>query len=194
MIFVSFVSKNTPYEKVVKDYLLPDLKKWNLNYEIDYIDNKGGWIDNVQYKPEFIKKMLLKYKCPIVSLDADATIEKNPVLFETLQDYDIGVHFLSWKMWYHKKEEKHELLGGTMYFNYNQKVLNLVDEWIKEQKSLKAYAQKVFQKVLPKHCDIKLYNLPVEYCFIECSKFPKIRKNAVIVHHQVSRKYRNNKW
>ena len=31
MVYVSFVSKNSPYEKVIQEYLLPDLKKFNLN-------------------------------------------------------------------------------------------------------------------------------------------------------------------
>ena len=194
MIFCSFVSKNSPYEEIIKTHLLPSLKKWQLSYDIDYIENRGSWIANVQYKPEFIKKMLLKHKCPIISLDADAVIEKNPVLFEEMSNIDFGAHWLSWKEWYRKKEEKLELLGGTLYFNYNEKILNLVEKWIKLQQENKGWAQKNLQKLVEEDSKLYIYMLPVAYCFIETHKFPKLRKEARIVHHQKSRVWRNKKW
>ncbi|KKL83633.1 hypothetical protein LCGC14_1972810, partial [marine sediment metagenome] len=49
MIYVSFVSKNTKYEEVIKKYLIPSLIKWNLPYDIEYIENKGSWRNNVLY-------------------------------------------------------------------------------------------------------------------------------------------------
>ena len=115
MIYVSFVSKNTVYEEVVNKYLIPSFKRWNLRYDIDYIENRGSWAKNIYYKPEFINKMLRKHKEPIVSLDADATIEKFPELFDKLPDnIDLAAHYLDWKTWYGKGNKK-ELLGGTLY-------------------------------------------------------------------------------
>ena len=191
MVYVSFVSKNSPYEQVIKDFLLPTLIKFGLPYDIEYIENKGSWINNVQYKPIFLKNMLLKHKCPIVSLDADATIEKNPILFETLTDYDMGFHYLDWRMWYNKSYDKKELLGGTMYVNYNDKVLKFLDKWIAEQSKKIEYAQKVLQPLILTNIDLKIYELPLAYAFIDCTRFPALKKEAVIIHHQVSRKYRN---
>ena len=191
MVYCSFVSKNSPYEQVVKEFLLPTLIKFNLNYDIEYIENKGSWINNVQHKPTFLKNMLLKHKCPIVSLDADATIEKNPILFETLTDYDMGFHYLDWRMWYRKSYDKKELLGGTMYVNYNDKVLKFLNQWIIEQSKKIEYAQKVLQPLILNNTDLKIYELPLAYCFIDCSRFPILKKEAVIIHHQKSRLYRN---
>ena len=195
MIYVSFVSKNSPYEKVVEDYLIPTLKKFNLKYDIDYIGNRGSWIANIQYKPEFIRKMLLKHKQSIISLDADATIEKNPILFETIQDYDIAVHYLDWRTWYKKSYDKLELLGGTQYFAYNEKVLSLIEEWIRRQQTKVQWAQQVFQQLIfERREELKLYQLPISYCFIENDRHKEEQKDAVILHHQVSRKYRNRKF
>ena len=190
MIYVSFVSKNTPYEQVANELLIPTLKKFNLPYDIDYMEHRGSWINNVQHKPIFLKNMLLKHKCPIVSLDADATIEKNPVLFETLTDYDMAFHYLDWRMWYRKNYDKKELLGGTMYLNYNDKVLKFLDRWIIKQSEKIEYAQKVLQPLILNNTDLKIYELPLTYCFINCARFPKIKKEAVIIHHQKSRQYR----
>lgn len=190
MIYVSFVSKNSPYETVINNYLLPSLKKFNLIYYIDYVENKGSWLANIQYKPQFLKNMLLKFKCPIISLDADAIIEKNPELFQTIQDYDFACHFLDWKMWYKKTYDRKELLGGTIYLNYNEKVLNFLDKWIAKQKENLQYPQKILEKLIKEEKELKIYELPLTYCFIECSRFPEIRQEVVISHHQKSRIYR----
>jgi hypothetical protein len=191
IIYVSFVTKNSPYEKVVEDYLLPTLKKFNLPYDIDYIETKKSWMENIQYKPTFLKNMLLKHKCPIVSLDADATIEKDPVLFNTISEHDIGAFYLDWKMWYSSRYDKKELLGGTLYFNYNDKVLAFLDKWIQKQNEKMQWAQRVLQQLVLENPDIKIYSLPIEYCFIDSNKFPNLKKEAVIIHHQLSRKYRH---
>ena len=61
-IITSFVSLNTPYEKVAQNFLIPSLKHFNLSYDIEYFENKGSWIENIQYKPQFCKKLLLKHK------------------------------------------------------------------------------------------------------------------------------------
>ncbi len=193
MVFVSFFSKNSPYEQIIESYLIPSLKKWNLSYDIDAFKDKGSWIKNVQHKPQFIKNMLLKHRCPIVSLDADAVIEKNPILFKKLKGIDYACHFYDWGLWYNKPGRE-EMLGGTQFFNYNNKILKLVDNWLEEQKKNTIWAQKVLEKLLKKDRKIKIYRLPIEYCFIKTDKHPEIRKNAVIFHNQLSRRWRNKKW
>jgi len=80
MIYTSFATENNDYKKVVEYYLIPSLIKFNLPYYIDYIKSNGGWNNNILYKPTFLKKMLLRQKQPIVSLDADAQI-MNTFLF-----------------------------------------------------------------------------------------------------------------
>jgi len=194
MIYTSFVSKNTEYEKVVKKYLIPSLEKLNLRYYIDYIEDRGSWINNVKYKPEFIKKMLIKHKEPIISLDADATVEKYPELFSNLSnEVDIAVHYLDWKTWYQRGNKK-ELLGGTIYFNYSKKVLDLVEYWIYKQKEVNNWSQKVLEDIIKDRKDLTVYKLPLEYCYIKNlpnGKEPFIKLSPVILHHQVSRDLRN---
>lgn len=192
-IIVSFATKNTPYEKVVKDFLIPSLEKWNLQYYIDYIEDRGSWAKNVYYKPEFINKMLKKHKAPIISLDADATIEKYPELFDKLpNDIDLAAHWLEWSSWYGKGNKK-ELLGGTLYFNYNDKVLNLVNDWMMAQKKVNQYAQRVLDETLKKHNEINIYELPLSYCYIKTrpgSKEPLVKLDPVVLHWQKSREYK----
>jgi len=195
MKYVSFASKDSPYVQVVKEYLIPSLKKWNLTYDIDYMEDKGSWEANIQYKPLFIKQMLLKHKESIVSLDADATVERYPELFDKLKEYDIAYHELDWyKFWKNQEgNSKREVLGGTIYFNYNEKILQFIEEWIIEQKKNGGWAQRNMQKVLERWKDkLNVYILPIEYCAIVKGrdKVPNFIKNPCIIHHQISRRLR----
>jgi len=196
MIYVSFATKNTPYEEVIGKYLIPSFKRWNLRYDIDYIEDRGSWAKNISYKPIFINKMLRKHKEPIVSLDADASIEQFPELFGRFSaDINVGAHYLDWKSWYGKGNRK-ELLGGTLYFNYSTKVLNMVKKWINIQKNKPAMPQRVLEYVLKENPDINVYELPLSYCYIKTrpgNKQPLVLLNPIILHHQLSRKYKRRK-
>ena len=191
MLIVSFATANTPYVQVLKDFLLPSLKKFNIVHDIVYPEDRGSWVLNTQLKPTIIRDMLLKHKQPIVFLDADATIEYYPELFDTLEklEADVGVHYLDWnKLWKGIEGNlKREIGGGTLYFNYNEKVLTFIDKWI----ALNIDDQKGLNILLPKETDLKIYSLPIEYCAIcKTNTVPEWIINPIIVHHQASRKYR----
>lgn len=196
-IIVSFVTKNTPYENTVKEFLIPSLEKYNLKYYIDYIENRGSWAENVCYKPEFLYKMLNKYKEPIVSCDVDAIIEKYPSLFEELPvDIDIAAHILDWQTWY-KKGNKKELLGGTLYLNYNDKVLQLLKEWITIQKIEKRFPQRILYQLLESFKDINFYELPLSYCYIATlpnGKEPFVKIEPIISQWQKSREFKRRRF
>jgi hypothetical protein len=191
MLIIAFATKNTPYEKVINEGLIPSLQKFNISYDIVYPSDKGSWLENEKLKPTIIKEMLLKHKCSLTYVDADATIERYPELLDQLQDYDIGAHYFDWYKFWRNKEgmDKREILGGTLYFNYNEKILAFVDEWIKmDMDDMQSLAI-----VLPKWYDrLKVYSLPIEYCAIcKTDRVPTWIINPVIVHHQASRKFKN---
>jgi hypothetical protein len=194
MLIISFATKNTPYEKVIKEFLLPSLERLKLPYDLAYPEDKGSWQLNTQLKPTVIKEMLLKHKQAVVYLDSDATIEYYPELFDKLQDYDIGVHsFDFYKFWRDKEgNAKREFLGGTLYFNYNEKVLTFVDEWINITKD-KYNDQQTLNILVPQWKDrLNIYPLPIEYIAIRKTvKVPDYIINPCIIHNQKSRQYRN---
>ena len=199
MIFISYYTKKTVYENVIKKYLLPSLKKWELPYIVAGIDNFGTWSANTGYKSKFILETLEKYKEDIIFLDADATIERYPHLFLNIPEkYDIAFHWLDWHKFWRKTEGRpeRELLSGTLMCRYNEKVIALLKNWQKQvQDNIKKWEQKVLQKIIKteKH-GLKIYNLPIQYCsIIKGSSVPEWIKEPVIVHHQVSRKYRRGR-
>jgi len=201
MIYISYYTQLTPYEEVIKTHLIPSLNKWSLKYEIKSIKDRGSWQKNTHYKAEFIKEMLLKYKQSVVFLDADAIIKNYPILFDTLnfeQEVDIALHYLDWYLLWRKQEgnKKIETLSGTLYLNYNKKVLRFLDDWIKENKISMNWEQRNMEKVLKTWKNkLNIYNLPPEYiCIImRNGSIPDwyIKGEPIIIHYQASRKYKN---
>jgi len=172
----TYVSFYTPEYQSYADNLEDSLRKYNLKYEIRKIERLGNWEKNCNYKPVFIKEMMEKYKTPIVWLDADATVESYPLLFDNITA-DVAVHF----------RRGHELLSGTIFLNNTDEARQLVNLWVKESQ-LKP--QELDQVSLKHSVDCwkgKLKKLPERYCNIyDLMNVP----NPVITHHQASRKYR----
>lgn len=195
MIYISYYTSNTPYEQVIQNCLLPSLKTYGLKYDIEAIEDKGSWQANTGYKCVFVKKMLQKHNEPVVFLDADAVVTRNPALFDELNDYDIAFHWLDWYLqWRGKTGDKRELLSGTMMFNPTKNTFNLLDEWIYEVKSQSGkWEQRVLQEIIErKEKELQIYNLPASYCavILHNKKIPSYIKAPVIVHTQASRKYK----
>ncbi len=198
MIFISYYTTGV-YEKVMNDYLLPSLKKWDLKYDIISIEDKGSWSLNTGYKSQFIKEMLLKYKETVCFIDADATIEKYPeLLFKIPDEYDIAIHLLDWQLMWRgiKGQEQRELLSGTMVVKYKENTLKLLNEWIQRVEIEKAVKeQKVLEKIILNNPRYNVFDLPASYCAIKKydGSIPEYIGEPVIIHHQISRKYKNRK-
>jgi len=201
MIICSYYTQNTPYESVIKDCLIPGLKKYDLEYDIEAIDDLGDWQNNTGYKSKLIKKMLLKHKQPVCFLDADAKIAQYPeLLFNLPKDIDIAYHHFNWfGFWRGQWENKSniQLLSGTMTFSYNEKVLSLVDEWInKVSRDKGTLEQKILDDIVTSKTDLNIYDLPMEYCCIIKSDGSICDKvtTPVILHCQASRQYKRGEW
>lgn len=200
MIIVSYFTRKTPYEKVIQDCLLSGLKRFNLPYDVQGVPDEGSWQLNTAIKSKFILEMLLKHKQDVCFLDSDAIIDKYPsLLFEIPNKYDLAAHWLNWTLqWRGKPGDNFHLLSGTMVFKYKPKVIELVKQWREEVlKDLGTWEQKIFQNLVEKRKDIKIYSLPAKYCCVLLQDYsvPSYVKDPVIIHTQCSRKYkRRNNW
>ena len=198
IIYISYYTENSPYEEIMNTHLLPSLKKFNLPYDIEAVADLGSWHKNTSYKSQFVFNMLLKHKKTVVFIDADATIEQYPILFERIPSAcDIAFHYLDWyKQWRNKDGmNKFELLSGTMMFRYNNKVLELVKKWIEQTETSSQWEQKILQSIIENDKEIKYYILPASYTTVidHKNKIPDYIENPVIIHHQKSRKFRNRR-
>jgi len=184
-MIVSYYTKDTPYEEVIKKYLIPSLDKFKLKYQIEGVPNLGSWKANTDYKPKFILNALKKYN-RVIWLDADAEIVQYPTeLFKMSDDYDIGVFYLDWGIHYGHSNGKKELVSSVAVFNQNS--IPMVKYWLKKSRVF-TWEQQALEKALELN-DVKVYNLPKEYCTIikKDNGLPEYIKEPVIVQHQVSR-------
>jgi len=202
IIYISYYTENTPYEEEINKHLLPSLNRFNLSYDIKKIPDLGSWNKNTAYKSKFIKEMLLKHKCSVIFLDADAEIWKYPILFEQIPaKYDLGIHWLDWyKMW--RKETGHntkEFLSGTMYIPYKRTSFFLIQSFIREiDRNPNIWEQKSMQKVVEANKKLQIYNLPYSYATIILpnNQIPTNmiqKKDIVILHTQASRRLKKRR-
>ena len=120
----------------------------------------------------------------IVFTDADSIFYSYPKLFEDL-DCDISIHFRNWEY------GRDELLSGTIYLANNEKVRQLIDDWIRiNKKNPAVWDQRNLQRAVNRRKHIlSLLYLPMEYCCIFDDEKRKFCK-PVIEHFQKSREYR----
>lgn len=195
---ISYCTRKTPYEQVMQEYLLKSIYKleekgFSLPYTVQYIDSMGSWNKNTAYKAKFILDNLDSIIFDnIVCVDCDATIESYPQLFNEIPDkYDMACHMLDWESWYCHTPGRKELLTGTILFKSNREnVKKLVEEWYNIAMKTNEWEQKVLEKLV-KQYDIKIYDLPLSYCYINSlpnGKEPNVKcDNVVVRHYQSSR-------
>jgi hypothetical protein len=187
-IVVSFYTRATSYKDDALR-LAASLHHHGLEWKMEAIDSLGSWQANTYYKAEFLRKMLDEYPDKdLVWLDVDVTLHSYPGLFETI-DADLGVHFIDWKKY--GKSDHRELNTSVMFVKNNQRMRQLIDEWISENKQMintGIWEQMNLQNVLADQRDLKIVNLPATYCKI--FDFMKEVKNPVIELMQASRRYR----
>ena len=191
-----FYSEGTEYQNIYQNQLARSCEEYNLELEVMSTPNYHSWYRNVAEKPRVIMEMLdllVSNNTALVFLDADCTITQYPYLFEEIpEEYDIAFHTLNWNEWYGYKNHSatRELLTGTMFFRKRKVVRELCREWYLQATQTMEWEQKVLEKVIKNH-DVKIFNLPIEYCFMDSrpgNKPPLIKTDPVIVHHQASRK------
>jgi len=175
-IVISYYTKNTGYEKEIQG-LIDGLRRFNLERDIQPIDDLGGWQKNTHYKARFIKAMLEKHKRPVLFLDSDAIVRRYPFLFNDL-NADMACYFKGGQ----------ELLTGTIYFSNSEKAMELINRWVRKNDARpRIWEQRNLQEAV-KDWDGKIEQLPPAYCKI----FDTMNvEKPVIEHFQASRLLRH---
>jgi hypothetical protein len=177
MIFCSFYTVNTPYEKE-KDSLVEDLERLNLRYFIKAIDSKGNWVLNTNEKSKVCLEAFDTYKEPVVYVDCDARIRKYPEFFDSL-DCDIAVHY----------RRGRELLSGTLFFNQTEKAREVIQAWVSKCAIFaQVWDQRNLASVLNDVKDVRIGMLPATY--VQIFDLMKDAGEPVIEHFQASRRFK----
>jgi hypothetical protein len=89
-LIISFYTRDTIYEKEVED-LKTSCQALGVQTFIEGIRDQGSWQKNCCHKPLFILQCLERFQRPLLWVDADAILLRNPRLACT--DADVGFYF-----------------------------------------------------------------------------------------------------
>jgi hypothetical protein len=196
---ISWFTTQTPYEQVIEQCLIPSLKKLQLDYHIYPVSSQGDWIKNTQLKPSVVRQAINDFpNHDLVIVDADCTINEYPQLFKDIpREYDLGVFRLDRNAWYGIQGEgfkEKELCSGTLFFRNRPEVMELIESWNRRCYGTNLPDQLALQEVIEGFYWLKIYPLPLSYCYINSlpdgSKGKIPVEKPVITHHQASRQLR----
>jgi len=143
----------------------------------------GNWVRNCGQKPSVLLTAMKQFPDQdILWVDADAIIRRFPV---GLEDFigDVGYH-----------SRGGQAQTGTVFLRNTPGVRFMVEQWITEQgKFRNKWDQHTFQTVLRRRNDLKVVQLPREYCFIYdtdriATRNDLVSMDPIIEHFQASRK------
>jgi hypothetical protein len=192
----------TPEYKKEASELEATCKVFGLPYFSYEKQSKGSWVHNCTMKAEVIQDALYLHKQPVLWIDADGRYKSHPKVFDSKELYecDFGAYFIP-NVWNQPKNShlrpwgfdrgNEALAGGTMFFNYNDKTFNLIDDWKKEsQANPNRWEQQSLQKVWDKYDreGLKTYFFNQAYCKVFDCKWFEEEKEVVIEHTQASRR------
>lgn len=171
---ISFYTDTWEY-KSHADRLRKECDALGLPYFIKKVPDTGSWLDNTRIKPFFIYETITELKRPIFWLDVDASIMRMPVELKLPVDVDfMSVH--------QRTGPRRTWHVGTMFFNYNQNVVNFLHEWTLESKS--GTDELNYETVWKRHAEnfgITSKELPLTYYSIPEAKY-NMEASSIIIH------------
>lgn len=179
-----------------EEKMLKICSKLNIQCDLHYMKqfNNRNYQLNINYKPTFIKNMILKHKKPVIYLDMDMKILKFPELFSYMSYKGVDFGAFNWnadtRVFNIYDPFVFETSGGIMYFGNTKNALKLLDLWkskLNESKYKKCADDRVlamtfyYSKAL-QWC--KCFWLPFEYIYIK-DHFEGVLniKDVVIIHN-----------
>lgn len=122
---ISFYTSDNEYADFAERLKL-SLEKFGVEYELEAVKSFGSWELNCAYKARFIKKQWIASDVPVVWLDADATVETDPILFGQI-DADFAIHKWGGQS---AHDQGWEFCSGTLYFGKSELAGRLIDQWL----------------------------------------------------------------
>ncbi len=156
--------------------LKQSLERFSLDYRIIYGPRAENWHEACRVVPREAYKAYMEEARSVVWLDADCTIERDPVLFDDMVA-DLAIHWVSCR---------NRWRTGTMFFNRTPGGQEAMQRWadVMDQSPANWSGMTAMRQVIGTMDKLNIHQLPAEYCNI-----PDIDKctEPVITHHQASR-------
>lgn len=118
---ISYYTEDWLYQKYALE-LEAQCESLKLPCLIKQLNSENDYLKNCRKKPSAILDSLLEVKRPVLWIDADGGILKRPDFFVGLE-----CDFAARRMPANRDRHWHV---GTMWFNYNSRVINFLEDWI----------------------------------------------------------------
>lgn len=193
-LVISFFTVDTPYQEEVKR-LIDSCRLFNIDHYVEGIKSQGSWLRNVAKKPEFIAEKLLQFKRPLFWVDADGAFKNRP-RFEQFQEFDIAVREVE----AYKDDPWMKLHAGSIFLNYNLKMVRFVEEWVQLCKdkvkddvvNLFFLDQTSLLQMIGQFQGLKVGKLPIGYCKVFDAPAEQIDPSTVVIEqYQASRRLKD---
>ena len=127
-VLVAYYTANSIYKDSAM-LLLDAARKLGILAYAEEIPDQGGWCENTNYKPQFIKKCMNMFPdYSIAYTDADSMIHSYPTLFDST-NANILIRCQNFP------HRKNEFMSGTFLIRNNQECRNIVESWINKVES-----------------------------------------------------------
>lgn len=115
---ISFFTTHNEYADYA-ERLRQSLTSHGVPHELHAVDATGPWEVVCARKAKFVLDCWESSDCPVVWIDADATIEQYPTLFGSI-DADFAIH----------KWDGYEFGSGTLFFAKTENAHHLLKQWV----------------------------------------------------------------
>lgn len=189
---ISYYSTDAYAEQAMK--LRDSAGKHSVNLSMTPLPPFGSWFQGVMHKPQFILNALNEVRFlgydGILWTDADSVFVRR-VPWTELEGVELGFTRFQWS-----PAHKNEILTGTMYFQNNDRVRALVEEWVRDTprfRQSETPEQDAFLALFDRwRGTVLTKDLGPEWCFIDDPEVHKKYPKAIpiVMHHQFSRVFR----
>lgn len=159
------------------------LQQLGLRYDFTTVTRNGSWVENCALKPEYLLDVRKRIRGPLLYVDVDAFVHKDPWPYLSLYDGDMAAYIHS----------DGTLCSGSILLNDTEAVVAILNEWVARQKKApQTYDQEVLQEIIEEDEAIdgeeyRFQRLPPNFVFISDRKYPYLYGNPIIEHLQASR-------
>lgn len=189
-LIVSFYTDNWQYPQYAHD-LSVDCQRLGLEYNIQRKEDTGDYIKNTSLKANFIRDCLLQFQRPLLWIDVDGSLLQKP---EFCRDLDPTAIDMAARR--HQTIKDRAWHVGTLWFNYNARVLEFVNTWC--QHAITGTDEHAFDQAWQSHHQaLTASELPETYFIVETRHMIDPPPDTVILHRlskspdKMRRKYPN---
>ena len=195
-LIVSYYTKKTLYQIEVQN-LIASCEKWGLPIDVEGIESFGSWELNCGYKPFFLYRKLQELKKPLLWVDADAVVLKQPEVLEAFTA-DLAVRINEGLA----PDHPSKVISSTIFVNYTSEGGELLRLWAAESnrqlgeegRKEEFWDQIALRNVIySQNHNARIAPLPLEYTKISGHVFDsQAVRHPVIEHYQASRRFKNS--